>query len=505
MITSDIFDIIEVESSHIPDRMDRRRILSITHNSKHASPTSLFVCKKGAYHDGHAFAPHAYEKGARVFIAEDKINIPDDAAILYVKDASLAICKLALAFFGDPASSMRMIGITGTKGKTTVAISVYSIACACGIKAGYIGTNGIRFNCEVLETANTTPDPVELQRYLRMMRDGGVTVVIVEVSSQALWQNRVYGIEFDTCVFTNLYEDHIGGVEHPDMEHYRASKKLLFSKHCARNVIVNKDSEAAPYMLDGISDKNVTTVSASGDSAATYYATESIKMKKGLRPGVSFKLFSAAEKQICGEDVFVPLPGLYSVENALLTFSVCRLLDIPSERIIELLSTTSVPGRFEVVEMKSLPKSLFIIDYAHNGASLTAVLKALRSYRPKRIICLFGSVGGRTFGRRRELALAAKKCADVVIITSDNPDIEDPMIVINDIYEAFEGSDKEVYRIPDRQEAIKKATELARPGDFVLLAGKGHETYQLIRGERVHFCEREILEHYDKLNMLSYK
>jgi UDP-N-acetylmuramoyl-L-alanyl-D-glutamate--2,6-diaminopimelate ligase len=195
-------------------------------------------------------------------------------------------------------------------------------------------------------------------------------------------------------------------------------------------------------------------------------------------------------------------PGLYSVENGLLTFAVCRLLGISTEFILSQLSKLSIPGRFEVIELESRPNTLFVIDYAHNGASLTAVLGALREYEPRRIICLFGSVGGRTFGRRAELGIAAKKGADVIIVTSDNPDNEDPMDVINDINASLEGTDKPVYLIPDRKKAVEKAYEIAEDGDFVLLAGKGHENYQLVCGAREPFSERRILERVNALNIV---
>ena len=498
MITSDIFDIIEVREYYIPDMMDRRRILSITHDSRRASPTSLFICKSGARQDGHAFASSAYEKGARVFIAERKLDLPSDAAVLYVDDSNMAICSLAVAFFGDPSSSMRMIGITGTKGKTTVALSIYNIASEYGLAVGYIGTNGIYYGDTVLETVNTTPDPIELQRSLREMLDSGIDTVIIEVSSQALWQKRVYGIKFDTCVFTNLYEDHIGGVEHPTMEHYKACKRLLFTDYGAENIVINADSPVSNYMIEGVNCKNIIMTSASGRDGCDVIARRIRKSKRGIRPGISFELVTRTGDV----SAFIPIPGRYSVENGLLTYSVCSLLGMDADFIVKAMSDLQIPGRFESVELEGRPKSLFVIDYAHNGASLTAVLRSLREYKPERIIVLFGSVGGRTFGRRAELGIAARDGADVLIVTSDNPDNEDPMSVINDINEAIGDTDKPVYLIPDRQKAIEKAYEIAKDGDFILLAGKGHESYQLISGKRVPFSERDILEHTDALNLV---
>ena len=330
-----------------------------------------------------------------------------------------------------------------------------------------------------------------------MMRDEGVTDVVIEVSSQALWQERTYGLNFEICAFTNLYEDHIGGVEHPDMEHYMCSKKRLFSDYNAKYIIVNSDSPANAFMLEGISGANIITTSAAGDENCDLYAKDTQKAKNGVRPGISFKLFSKSDGKTSIKDAFVPIPGIYSIENALLTVSICSIMGLSEDMIISKLATLSIGGRFESVLLESKPDTLFVIDYAHNGASLTAVLNSLREYDPRRIIVLFGSVGGRTFGRRAELGSAANAGADVIIVTSDNPDREDPMCVINDIYAAIDNKNKEIYLIPDRAEAIEKAYELSEDGDFVLLAGKGHEKYQLILGERVPFSEKEILMELD--------
>ncbi len=505
MKIKDILQNIDIVSHSVPQNMLSRQIVSLCHNSRYADPTCLFFCKRGALTDGHKYAPHAYENGARFFVAERELDLPDDAAVIIVKDSNEALRKLSVVFYDDPASELRVIGITGTKGKTTVALSVYNIASASGRRVGYIGTNGIYYNGKVFETANTTPDCLDLQKALRDMRDEGVEVVVIEVSSQALWQQRVYGIKFDTCVFTNLYQDHVGGVEHPTLEHYRDCKKLLFTDYEAKNIVVNADCEATAYMLDGVSCDNILTVSAEGREDCDIFARSAKKEMNGIRPGVSFELFSGVGSSLplCehGESVFMSAPGLYSVENGLLTFAVCRILGISTEFIISELAKLSIPGRFEVVELESRPDTLFVIDYAHNGASLSAVLGALREYEPRRIICLFGSVGGRTFGRRAELGAAAKKGADVIIVTSDNPDNEDPMDVINDINASLEGTDKPVYLIPDRKEAIEKAFEISEDGDFVLLAGKGHESYQLVMGKRVPFSEKEILRRVDMLEL----
>ena len=497
MKINDLLSEIDVISSYIPEPMTRRRILTLCHNSKHATPTCAFFCKAGALVDGHRYAPHAYENGARIFIAERELDLPSDAAVIITPSSTAALNKLAVKFYGDPSKELKIIGITGTKGKTSIAISAYKVALACGIKAGYIGTNGIYYNGKSFETANTTPDVLELQKALRAMANDGVSHVMLEISSQALWQERTYALEFDTCVFTNLFSDHIGGYEHPTFEHYRDSKKRLFTDYASKHVVLNSDSEYAEYMADGAKCENILTTSARGDANCSLYATDTQKCKKGMVPGVSFRLHSR-ERALADTkktyDVFMPSPGLYSIENGLLVISICLLMNIKLERVIRQLSCLSVPGRFEAVELKSKPNSLFVIDYAHNGASLKAVIDALREYDPGRIICLFGSVGGRTIGRRAELGKVAAENADVIIITSDNPNNEPPMNVIEEIREAVGETDKPVYMISDREEAVMKAYEIAEDGDYILLAGKGHECYQLIMGERVPFSERKILE-----------
>ena len=496
MKIKDILKEIDVLAAYIPSAMRRRTILSLCHNSKYATPTCAFFCKTGPVADGHNYAYGAYLNGARIFIAERNIHLPDDAAVIITNNSSETLNKLAVKFYDDPSKDLNIIGITGTKGKTTVAISSYKIAVACGVNAGYIGTNGVYYNGKCFEIANTTPDALELQKTLREMKNDGVTTVFLEVSSQALWQDRIHGLSLDAAVFTNLYRDHIGGYEHPDFEHYKNSKKKLFTEYNPKCIIVNSDSEYGDYMTDGASCGTVITVSAQGNESCSFYAKNASKTKNGILPGVAFTLHSHKKPPV---DAFVPVPGLYSIENALLTLAICSRIGISPMMAIKHLATLSVPGRFEAITLETKPGSLFIIDYAHNGASLKAVIDALHEYEPKRIICLFGSVGGRTFERRAELGKVAAENADILIITSDNPNNEDPMHVISDIRNAVGETDKPVYCIEDRAEAVKKAYEIAEDGDYILLAGKGHETYQLITGKRIPFSEREILIREDLL------
>lgn len=508
MKIGDIIQSLDCISYNVPSNMRGRTIAHLCHNSRVASPTCLFFCKRGALVDGHRYAKNAYEKGARFFVVEHEVDLPDDVAVITVKDSSEALRRLSVIFCEDPGKQLRLIGITGTKGKTTVALSVYNIALAKGIKIGYIGTNGIYYNGKVFETANTTPDCLELQTSLREMVRDGVTDVVIEISSQALWQERIYGLNFDICAFTNLYEDHIGGVEHPTIEHYRDSKKKLFSDYNAKNIVINADSPDSHYMIEGVNAPRIVTTSAKGNEKCDIYAKNQVKIKNGIVPGVSFEMYyGQASKEFqdeSGREMFIPIPGIYSIENGLITVAICSLMGIDLDFIAAQMKTLSIPGRFETIELSNRPETLFVIDYAHNGASLTAVLNSLREYEPKRIIVVLGSVGGRTFGRRAELGRAARDGADVIILTSDNPDNEDPTDIIDGIKIALQWTDKPVYTIVDRAEAIAKAYEIAEDGDFVLLAGKGHETYQLIRGERIPFSEKAVLNKINARQLLLY-
>ena len=481
-----VINVKNLDISTIPDT----EIICICHDSRKAVSGCVFVCKCGAFSDGHDYAQNAYAAGARIFIAQRELNPPPDASVFIVPDTSEALSAMAQKFYAYPQRQLKIMGITGTKGKTTLALSVYGICKKYGLCVGYIGTNGAIYNGIQEQTQNTTPDVLELQRILRNMLDSGVEYVFLEISSQALWQKRIDGLDFHATLFTNLYRDHIGGVEHPTFEHYRDCKKSLFSNYHSEKIIINSDSEYAGAMVSGADKEKIFTTSARGDKNSHLYAENAVRSRKNNSLGVEFDCFGYG---FCGERIFLPFPGLYSVENALQIIALCLYLGLDKEFIISSLDTLCVSGRFETVTLTHKPDTLFIIDYAHNGASLSSVLKALSGYSPSRIICVFGSVGGRTFGRRKDLALAASEYSDIIIVTSDNPDNESPLNVIDQICSHLTDFDGEVYKIEDRAEAVRFASEISRPGDFVLFAGKGHENYQLVGGRKIPFCEREIL------------
>lgn len=456
-------------------------------DSRKANQTSAFFCIVGAIADGHDYALAAYMNGCRVFVCERRpAGLPSDALVIIAKDGTrVALAEAAAEFYGHPERNMTLIGITGTKGKTTTACLIRSLLGKCGTEIGYIGTNGVEFLNYHYDTVNTTPESCEILFYLSLMMDCGVKIAVIEASSQALLLDRLHGITFDVCVFTNLSPDHIGLHEHPSFENYRECKLKLFSEHCAGTAVVNIDSKEAPAFIEAARGSRILTCSCEGRDAD--FRADGIKTEKNTAtPKTSF---ICTDKDGSAE-LCIPFPGDYNVSNALLAYAVCSLFTERKEMLGSALSDAKVRGRFETFISDGVR---YIIDYAHNGASLRAVLSALHECDPKRLICLFGSVGGRTFSRRGQLARAAAEFADMIIVTSDNPDDEDPEKIIDDICAALpEGI--EYTRITDRAEAIRFAVREAKDGDIVLLAGKGHENYQFIKGVKVPFCEAEIVK-----------
>ena len=458
-------------------------VTSIEYDSRRAGEGSLLFCLRGAKTDGHVFAPRAYEKGCRAFAVEYPLDLPSDAVQVTVDNTRRRLAEVSAEFYGRPADKLTVIGITGTKGKTTTAVLIEEILSKCGVKCAYIGTNGVVIGENRYETINSTPESRELHRYFSMMLDEGFSHVVMEVSSQALDNYRVHGIKFDTVIFTNLSPDHIGVGEHASFEEYRDAKRKLFTDYGADCVITNADDEYSGYMTAGVRAK---TVSYGIRNDADLRATGISPYRDRTSLGVEFDL------RTNGKAIPVRLrtPGEFSVYNGLAAIAAVAQCGISPADAADALRTISVRGRFEIVD--AVDGVTFIIDYAHNGLSLTRALTVLREYSPSRLICVFGCIGGRTFGRRRELAEAAASLADFTVITSDNPDNERPEDIIDDVLNYFDRH-KPYTTIADREEAVRFAVRIAKKGDIVLFAGKGHENFQLIDGERVPLCEREII------------
>ena len=459
--------------------------------SMDAQDGSIFMCIVGATADGHNYARNAYDVGCRIFVAERAISVGDDAFVIIVKNSRIARAQLSAVFFDYPADKMTLIGITGTKGKTTSSLLIYNILKSNGIAAGYIGSNGIAYNDVEEETVNTTPESYELQMYLKTMYDAGVRTVVMEVSSQALKMARVYGLKFKTAVFTNLSPDHIGEFEHPDFNDYKSCKHTLFTDYGAEYIVYNADDEYSSEMISGNRAEKVG-ISGKGDKNAAYRADGIYYYRTASKIAVNFRCSEANESY----EVDLSFPGDFSVYNALTAIAVCKRLGLNTEQITNAMRNVRIEGRFETY---ALPNgATVVIDYAHNGVSLKAALSALRAYSPSRLICLFGSVGGRTKMRRAELGLVASRDADFCILTSDNPDGESPAAIIAEIASYFTTGSCPYVAIIDRKEAIEHALSMSEHGDIILLAGKGHENYQLICGKREKFSESEIIAEYCK-------
>lgn len=490
MLLSHLIRNIECTDILSPEGVDVSRIEigSVCYDSRKACYNSLFVCISGTKQDGHDFATVSYQKMCRVFVAEKRPNLPDDAIVIITPDTRRALAILSREIFGNPAKELKIIGVTGTKGKTTSSLLIYNLLNASGIPTGYIGSNGVSFDDLHFNTINTTPESHELHYYMRRMVDSGITTLVMEVSSQALKYHRVYGIDFEITVFTNLYPDHIGKFEHPDFNDYKNSKRLLFTHHNTKFIVYNADEASSQEMIAGVEAESVGF--GINSDTADYRASRIAFFRSPGNIGVSFDCSYDGKKY----PISLSFPGEFSVYNALTAIAVCRKMGLTSDTIVKTMQKIRIKGRFETMELPN--GATVVIDYAHNGVSLKAALSALRVYNPHRLTCLFGSIGGRTKMRRAELGMVASRDADFCIITSDNPDLEPPTEIIGDIASYFTAESCPYVAITDRKKAILYALENSEPGDIILCAGKGHETYQLINGVREHFSESEIISNY---------
>lgn len=476
-----IMEEVEFTSNKPWEEIKDIEVKDLAYNSSKTEDGYIFVAIKGETVDGHRYAKSAYDRGCRVFIVQDDIDLPEDAIKLFVKDSRIALSKASANYFDNPSKELKVIGVTGTKGKTTITNYISEVLNKSGVNTGVIGTNGTFYNGISEKTVNTTPESYELHRIFRTMLDNGVKCVSMEVSSGGLMMNRVEDVDFDVAIFSNLSPDHIGPKEHPTFEHYLDCKSRLFA--LSRHGIINMDDEYANYIMEK-STCDIETFSIEQESDVM--AKDIVYSKEIDSLGVSFKCKTKED----GFECYICSPGIFSIYNALAVISVCRYLDVDRNVMVDALKNAKVSGRVEVLPL--LPYATVIIDYAHNGVSLENILQTVKQYNPKRLICLFGSVGGRTEIRRKELGdVAAKEC-DLCILTADNPDFEDPLNIIADIAKSFEESECEYLVEPDRKKAIEMAVQIAKEGDMIIFAGKGHEEYQLIKGERVPFSERDI-------------
>lgn len=448
---------------------------------KEIAKGSLFVCIAGAVFDGHEYAKTAVEAGASVIVAEKDVTLPDTATVVLVKDTRKALAYLSAAWFGYPAKKLITIGITGTKGKTTTAYMVHHILEKVGIKAGLVGTVEVKNGKDTIPASHTTPESFLLQKYFKEMVENGCKAVVMEVSSQALKLSRVGGILFDYGVFTNLEPDHIGPNEHTDFEDYAECKSRLFSQ--CRFGILNGDDPMMSRMLMGSTCDYITYGCKEG---ADLTATGIDLHRADGALMVSYKTEGIVETEIA-----VPVPGMFTVYNSLTAAAICHVLHVPVDVMKKAFLEVQVKGRLESVSIS--PKFSLMIDYAHNAMSLKSLLTALKEYNPKRLVCLFGCGGNRSRDRRFEMGEISSRYADLTVVTSDNPRFEEPEAIIEDILTGVKKADGAYVTVPDRKEAIRYAILNAQDEDVIVLAGKGHEDYQEIKGVKYPMDERVLI------------
>lgn len=452
-------------------------------NSREKQKNGLFFCISGARFDAHDFAAQAMENGASALVVER--FLPLDIPQLRVRNVREALGPMCAALYGHPADGVKMIGITGTKGKTTSSYLIKAILEAAGMKVGLIGTTGNMIGGTFIHGDMTTPEAHHLQGLLRRMADEKVDAVVMEVSAHAIDMHRIDGILYDVGCYTNLSQDHLDYFE--TMERYFEAKKAFFTPRYIRQAALNVDEEtslrimrdiAVPYLRYGISTN------------AELYARD-IEISEN---GVTFRICVLEQGE---RTVHLQMTGIFNVYNALTAAAASLALGIGLDEIVRgLESVRAVPGRAEMLETHTPYKVL--LDYSHSPEALESILTAVRDFTRGRVIALFGCGGDRDHGKRPMMGEIGGKLADYCILTSDNPRNEDPMAILAAIEEGIRHTDGEYTVIENRREAIHYALNMAREGDLVVLAGKGHETYQEIRGVKRPFDEkvivRELLE-----------
>ena len=450
-------------------------ITQIHYDSRKVTPGSLFVAISGFASDGNRFIPMAMEKGARVVVTARKPDI--EVPYVLVKSDRLAMALLGCNFYGNPAGSMTMIGVTGTNGKTSVTLLLKQVLeKTLGAKVGLVGTMANMIGQQSIPTERTTPESLDLQALFAQMRDSGCTHVVMEVSSHAMTLERVGGVHFNVAAFTNLTEDHLDF--HKTMDAYCDAKAELF-RRCDK-AIVNLDDNYSDRILEACSSPVMTT---SIKNKADLYAAEAELFSEGI----CYYACSSEEKV----HVQVPIPGKFTVYNSLTVLAIARQLGISlADTAKALAEAEGVKGRVEVVPTADMPFSV-LIDYSHTPDSLENVLTSVRDFCKGRILCVFGCGGDRDPIKRPIMGRIGVEKSDIAIITSDNPRSEEPMAIIADILKGVKKEYGEYFVIEDRRKAIRYAMDIAEKDDIIVLAGKGHETYQEIQGHKYHLDERE--------------
>lgn len=457
-------------------------VTELVNDSRKAGPGCVFVCISGAVSDGHSYVEDVTAKGAAAVIVERPVEAPEGVTVIHVDDTRYALALMSAAYFGYPAEKLKVIGITGTKGKTTTTYMVKSILEGVGHKVGLIGTIEALIGDKSIPANNTTPESFTIHQYFAEMVKEGCDSVVMEVSSQGLMLHRTAGIEFEIGIFTNLGEDHIGPNEHKDFEDYKRCKGILFTQ--CRLGIANVDDQ---WYEDVFQNATCEVETFGFSEKADLRATNVQHVSRPGYLGVNYHVSGLMDF-----DVEIDIPGEFSVYNSLTAIAVCRHFDVPEENIKKALKVAKVKGRIEMVKVSD--DFAFMIDYAHNAMSLESLLCTLRDYHPKRIVTIFGCGGNRSRTRRFEMGEVAGNLSDFTIITSDNPRFEEPQDIINDIITGIKKTDGKYVDICDRKEAIRYAIEHGKEGDIIVLAGKGHETYQEIRGVKYDMDDRVLIK-----------
>ncbi len=453
-------------------------ISKIEYDSKKIKENDLFVAIKGYKDDGTNYISEAISNGAKAIILEDEtIDENYDVTFIHVENSRIALAQVAARYYDFPAKKLKMIGITGTKGKTTTAYMIRDILNASSKPTGMIGTIYNTYSGVKYDATRTSPESLDLQRLLREMLDAGMEYVVMEVSSHALELHRVYGIHFMISVFTNLSEEHLDF--HKTMENYLNAKAKLFDM--SDFAMVNGDDIYAPRLLKMIKCKTATY----GLDNAVNVTASDIRINAS---NVEFKMY--INKML--ETIQIGIPGRFTVYNALAAIGVCSLLSCQMDAILLALAAVKVPGRAEVIPLNKT--FTVMVDYAHNPSSLEAILTSVKKYAKGRIILVFGCGGNRDKQKRPAMGEIAGRLANFTVITTDNPRDESPANIMKDIEEGMKNT-RGLYKvIENRKQAIAFAMKIAWKNDIVIIAGKGHETYQELKnGKKIDFDERKVV------------
>ena len=517
-----------------------REVTQVAYDSRNVEPGGIFVCIRGSRQDGHQFIRESVRRGASVILTEAATDfkqesytvesgerktvrrkecvscldenlreIPDmqEVCVLETPDTRIALAAISRQWFDNPQKELCILGVTGTKGKTTTVWMIWKMLVAAGYEAGLIGTIEVCYSSWQQESEYTTPESYDLYEILRKMADGGCKYVVMEVSSQALKLHRVEGIVFDTAVFTNLRADHIGAGEHADFAEYMDCKRQLF-RRCRCGVFNQDDAywqemwresgcQAVTYGFSGQSDYCALApqlLRGSSRLGVRYELTVHDAGQAGMTKGTSFTESGEGVTEKKPEEqkkrIVVNAPGRFSVYNSLAAIAVAEHYQVPWNVMEQVLHTLQVPGRIEMLSVS--PRFIVLVDYAHNAMALEALLTTLQDYHPGRIICIFGCGGNRSAERRFQMGEVAGRLADLVVVTTDNPRDEDPEKIADEICRGLDATKGKYGRIPDRGDAIAYGISHAKPGDIVVIAGKGHEKYQEICGQKFPMDDRQL-------------